>query len=74
MYINKENALTITRTYKNKYGDIIKYELDNGEKVDTETLISLARQGAINGVNQNVDTSQLPEEIKFANLTNLPKL
>ncbi|MHC1684637.1 MAG: DUF3892 domain-containing protein [Clostridiaceae bacterium] len=67
MYIDLTGGHTICKIVKNPEGEVIGYQLENNERISREQAITLARQGAINGV--SVEVSQQGEEY----LKTLPK-
>lgn len=80
MYIDMTNGHTICKLVKNLEGEIVGYELENQEKISREQAITLARQGAINGVSVSVSKQgkeyleSLPSDDKTFNLETLPIL
>lgn len=78
MSIDLKNAHTICKLVKNPEGEIIGYELENGEKIPKEQAITLAKQGAINGVSVSVSRKgeeflrSLPDDTENNNLSSLP--
>ncbi|MDP4144629.1 MAG: DUF3892 domain-containing protein [Bacillota bacterium] len=50
MSSNSDNLYVINNAVKSRQGDIIGYQLENGEIIMKEEAISLARQGAVRGL------------------------
>ena len=82
--INKEvpipqpNAQNIIKLVKHS-GEVIGYELDNGEKISKEQGISMAKEGKILGVavamrNGEEYLRTLPDGVEGNNLSSLPSI
>lgn len=72
------DAKTITKLVK-KSGDVIGYELSNGERITKEQGISMAKSGDISGVGVATRKGEeylrtLPDETEGNNLSSLPTI
>lgn len=76
--VPNQDAKTITKLIKHS-GDVIGYELSNGQKVSKEEGIQLAKMGEISGVavalnKGNEYLRSLPDETENNNLGSLPTI
>lgn len=75
--IPKDNAQSITALIK-KSGDVVGYELSNGERVSKEQGVQLAKEGQISGVAVGISKKgeeylrSLPDQNENNNLSSLP--
>ena len=72
----KSDARFITKLVKHS-GEVVGYELSNGEKISKEEGIALAKQGEIQGVAVATREGEeylrsLPDETEENNLSSLP--